>query len=237
MRWPTRWLCSTAPTPLPGSRARTPQETGRCHSAAGFGVTTYTTRDPRNLTSRLPTTGRRYRPNSVSRFHSRRSTPHTSIIRSSICPTWPREPELPPTLNRLRQQPACRRRRLSVATGWPPPDDYSIPHANDDFSFRGAILQRGDRGSGFLQRVDHRLGRGQLARGEQPLEVGPLLGQRIGVRAGPGAPADTDDVNVVQQQSVDLHGRDLSAGEADDQQTAPRRQRAQRIGEPVAADG
>ena len=50
------------------------------------------------------------------------------------------------------------------------------------------------------------------------------------------APADADDGDVVEQQPVDLDGRDLAGGEADDQQPAVVLEAAQRVGEPVAAD-
>ncbi|COZ47243.1 Uncharacterised protein [Mycobacterium tuberculosis] len=56
------------------------------------------------------------------------------------------------------------------------------------------------------------------------------MGQR------PGAPAYPDNVNVVEQKAVYLHGGNLAASEADDQQPSSRSKRAQRIGEPVAAD-
>jgi YVTN family beta-propeller protein len=113
----------------------------------------------------------------------------------------------------------------------------TLADADDDFALGGAILQRSDRGGGLLERVDLRLGRRQLARAEQPLQSGPLLGQRVGVREGPRAPADPDHVNVVEQQAVYLDGGNLTAGEADNEQPSTRRERAQRVGEPIAPDG
>ena len=57
------------------------------------------------------------------------------------------------------------------------------------------------------------------------------------MRARPRPPADADRVDVVEQQPVHLDRRDLAAGEPDHQQPAAGRQGAQRVGEPVTADG
>ena len=88
----------------------------------------------------------------------------------------------------------------------------------------------------LLQRMDDGLGRGDRSGGQQRLQLRPLLGEVAGVGGRPCAPADADRVDVVEQQPVDLDGRDLAAGEADHQQPPAGGQRPQRIGEPVAAD-
>src|SRR6202040_3136119 len=89
-----------------------------------------------------------------------------------------------------------------------------VPYAYDDFAFGGAILQRRDRSGRLVPRVAHRRGGSQSTRGDQLLDCGPLLRKRTGVCAGPGAPADTDHVNVVQQQPINFHRGYVTAGEA-----------------------
>ena len=51
-----------------------------------------------------------------------------------------------------------------------------------------------------------------------------------------GAPAGADHLGVAEQQSVDSHLGDRAAGEADDDDAAALAQRAQAVGEAVAAD-
>src|SRR4051794_15323591 len=87
-----------------------------------------------------------------------------------------------------------------------------------------------------LQRIgpaDRRGDRTGLQVRQQPV---PLLADVALARERVGAPADAADVDVVQQQPVDLHRRDLAVGEPDDQQPAERGQAAQRVGEPRPAD-
>src|SRR5271166_874343 len=111
---------------------------------------------------------------------------------------------------RLRQHPGRTKLKvilLSVLARHKSPHDTApvgsqrrtlVLDAQYDFAFGGAILQRRDRSGRLIQRVDHRLRGSQPTRGEQLLDCGPLLRKRTGVSSRPGAPADTDYVNVVE---------------------------------------
>ena len=134
--------------------------------------------------SRSPTTGRLFRPNSASTFSSRRSPEHLRIRK-----------------NLSKYQRADRTRRCESAV--------STRTRRTTLPLAVRFSSDATAAAASLQRVDVRLGRRQLARGEQLLEPGPLLGRaRPGCVAGPGAPADADHVNVVEQQPVYLHRRE-----------------------------
>src|ERR1700692_2197676 len=104
-------------------------------------------------------------------------------------------------------QDPWRRKKLSV----PPLPLIADPH--HDLPFGSAVLQRCNGRAGLIQWVDLRLRRSQPTGAEQLFEGGPLLGKRAGVCPGPGAPANTDDVNIVEQQPVYLHGGNFAARE------------------------
>ena len=66
--------------------------------------------------------------------------------------------------------------------------------------------------------------------------LGPLAGDESGPRPCVAAPGDADEVDVLQQQTIDPNGRDLTAREADHEQATVGAQASQRVGEAVATD-
>ena len=61
------------------------------------------------------------------------------------------------------------------------------------------IVVRGDGRILAIQRKDDGLGCGHLAGCEQRRQLGPLLGEIAGMCRSPGAPTDTDRIDVVEQ--------------------------------------
>ena len=92
--------------------------------------------------------------------------------------------------------PACRRADSHYRT--------LIPDAHNDLALGGAVLQRAETAAAACSSgYTSGLRGGQPAGRQQLSQTFPLLGQRARVRHGPGAPADADDIDVVQQQPVD----------------------------------
>src|SRR4051812_448893 len=106
----------------------------------------------------------------------------------------------------------------------------------NDLAEHAALPQQGHRLAGPFQRIRPADRRGDHPGRQVRQQPVPLLADVALARIRVGAPADAADVDVVQQQPVDLHRRDLAVGEADDQQPAERGQAAQRVGEPRSAD-
>ena len=74
------------------------------------------------------------------------------------------------------------------------------------------------------------------ARLGQAVDLGADLLVELGLAQREGTPAGAHDLGVVEQQAVDPHLRDGAAGEADHDRAPTLAQRAQAVGEAIAAD-
>src|SRR6266545_5963654 len=155
---------------------------------------------------------------------------HASRSRSSMTARSPY------ATRRTVAAPYSSSRRPNGTPSWVASKTVSSTEVDDELAGGLALLQGGDRLGGAGHRVDaadrwvQGAGRGQRTYGL------PLFLQVARPAQRVRAPAHPDHVEVVEQQPVDLHGRDLAAGEADHQQPALGGEAAQRVGEPVAAD-
>ena len=70
----------------------------------------------------------------------------------------------------------------------------------------------------------------------EAVDLGADLSVELGLAQHVSAPAGAHDLDVVEQQAVDPHLGDRAAGEADDDRTPALAQRAQAVGEAIAAD-
>src|ERR1019366_5792042 len=70
-----------------------------------------------------------------------------------------------------------------------------------------------------------------------PVDRRADLAVDLGLAHHVGAPPGPHHLGVSQEQSVDLHLRDRPTGEANDDHATVLAQRAQAVGEPLAADG
>ena len=145
-----------------------------------------------------------------------------------------------------RRDPAARRaaspRRSGCSTTSTPPRSTAGPPTGQSPS-SSTTLPVARRSSMSLQRLGRALEREALADDRpdealvgQAVDLGADLAVELGLAQHVGAPAGTDDLDVVEQQAVDPHLGDRAAGEADDDRAPALAQRAQAVGEAVAAD-
>ena len=115
--------------------------------------------------------------------------------------------------------------------------DGRAGHVEHDLAGRAAAVDQLERVGGLLEReprADHRPDGAlpAISRRSPP----PISWLSFGLRHHVVAPAGADHLGVVQQQPVDPDLGDRPAGEPDHDHAAALAQRAQAVGEPVAAD-
>src|SRR4051812_3956414 len=111
-----------------------------------------------------------------------------------------------------------------------------LPRLEDDFSGRAALVEQLHRVDCALEREPRAYQRAHEAGRDQPADLGVRFGHHVRTTDRELAPGRADDVDVVEQQPVDLDGRNLTTGEADDDQPTLLPQGPQTVGEAVTTD-